>query len=201
MKLFYTKRSPYASKVRAVALNHGFELELIEIADLTKKPANLIEANPLGKVPTLILDDGTTLFDSVVICQYLDEIGKGKKLIGNNINERYEILKLDSIIDGIIDACIGLGLEEMHPENERIEAILNRHLSAMDRSFTFLDENIKTILGDLNIAAIGLACVLTYINLKLSDTVKWQDKYSNLKNWYEEILSNELIANIKPVNP
>ena len=73
MKLLYTKRSPYARKIRVVALEKNIALDLID-EDLQKKSQRLLDANPLGKVPTLVLDNGTTVFDSPVICQYLDNL-------------------------------------------------------------------------------------------------------------------------------
>ena len=92
MKLFYTKRSPYARKVRVLALEKGITLDLIN-EDLAKKSKVLLDSNPLGKVPTLILDNGDTIYDSVVICQYLDELNDTPVLIPKSGKARYEVLK------------------------------------------------------------------------------------------------------------
>src|ERR1700679_304984 len=110
MKLLYTKRSPYARKVRVIAMEKNIILDLVD-EDLQKKSQRLLEANPLGKVPTLILDNGTTVFDSPVICKYLnsqndtpimtprEELypppGGGRAREGGNL-ERIEVLKWEA---------------------------------------------------------------------------------------------------------
>ena len=75
MKLLYTKRSPYARKARIVALEKKIDLQLID-EDLTKKSPTLLSTNPIGKIPTLVLDDGEILMDSPVICKYLDGLNE-----------------------------------------------------------------------------------------------------------------------------
>ena len=91
MKLLYTPRSPYARKVRVVAIEKGIELELAS-EDLVNKSPGLVKANPLGKIPTLILGNGQMVFDSPVICEYLDSIEPKPALIPNDPHKRIVIL-------------------------------------------------------------------------------------------------------------
>ncbi len=93
MKLLYTKRSPYARKVRVIALEKNIPLDLID-EDLHKKSQRLLDANPLGKVPTLVLDNGTTVFDSPVICQYLDNLHDKPIMIPREASECIERFKV-----------------------------------------------------------------------------------------------------------
>src|ERR1700685_1547153 len=110
MKLLYTKRSPYARKVRVIALEKNIPLGLVD-EDVQKKSQRLLDANPLGKVPTLVLDDGTTVFDSPVICQYLD--GLNDKPIMIPPHDRIEVLKWEAFADDLMVAAINLYMEKV----------------------------------------------------------------------------------------
>src|SRR5271155_3443388 len=101
MKLLYTKRSPYARKVRVIVLEQNIALDLID-EDLQKKSQRLLDANPLGKVPTLILDNGTTVFDSPVICQYLDSLNDKVIMIPREALQRIEVLKWEAFADDLM---------------------------------------------------------------------------------------------------
>src|SRR5580698_9785493 len=101
MKLLYTKRSPFARKVRVIALEKNITLDLID-EDLQKKSQRLLDANPLGKVPTLILDNGTTIFDSPVICRYLDTLNDENIMLPHATRERLEVLKWEAFADDLM---------------------------------------------------------------------------------------------------
>src|SRR5271154_4584948 len=117
MKLLFTKRSPYARKAIVIALEKNIKLELID-EDLQKKSQRLLDANPLGKVPTLILDNGTTVFDSPVICQYLDGLSDKVVMIPRSVSERIEVLKWEAFADDLMVAAINLYLEKLrHPQD------------------------------------------------------------------------------------
>src|SRR5579863_871694 len=105
MKLLYTKRSPYARKVRVIALEKNIPLDLVD-EDLQKKSQRLLEANPLGKVPTLILDNGSFVFDSPVICRYLDELNDKVIMVPRQDPLRLEVLKWEAFADDLVSAAI-----------------------------------------------------------------------------------------------
>src|SRR5580698_6114938 len=112
MKLLYTKRSPFARKVRVIALEKNIPLELVD-EDLQKKSQRLLDANPLGKVPTLVLDNGTTVFDSPVICQYLDHLNEKPVMIPRDPMQRIEVLKWEAFADDLMVAAINLYMEKI----------------------------------------------------------------------------------------
>ncbi|MBU6339105.1 MAG: glutathione S-transferase N-terminal domain-containing protein [Rickettsiales bacterium] len=198
MKLYYTKRSPYATKVRAVAKQHGIELELIEVADLSKKTPELLAANFIGKVPALVLNSGESIFDSPVICQYLDEIGKGKKLIPALGVERYRVLKIEAAADSVMDSCVAIFFEGLRPEEQRSEAIVERHVGSINRVLEYFNNNIKEITGELNLGMIALASGLGYINLRFREQINFEVKYPALKNWYEGMQKHQSISETAP---
>src|SRR5208282_3588861 len=117
MKLLYTKRSPFARKVRVIALEKNIPLELVD-EDLQKKSQRLLDANPLGKVPTLVLDNGTTVFDSRVICQYLDSLHDKAIMIPREAARRIEVLKWEAFADDLAAAAINLYMEKIRHPND-----------------------------------------------------------------------------------
>src|ERR1700733_9861891 len=181
MKLLYTRRSPYARKVRVIALEKNIALDLVD-EDLQKKSQRLLEANPLGKVPTLILDNGTTVFDSPVICRYLDNLNDQNVMIPRESSERIEVLKWEAFADDLMTAAINLYMEKV------------RHPKDFHKDFTAtLESNILSAYGHIeknlskfqvfNLAPIAVASAIGYIHFRLpSLKVK-----GALSQWFEEI--------------
>lgn len=198
MKLYYTKRSPYATKVRAVALVHDIKLELVEVADLTKKTPELLAANPLGKIPALVLDDGNSIFDSPVICQYFDSLATGKKLIPASGIERFNVLKIEAAADAIMDSCVAIFMESLRDEALRSEAVVKKHVDAINRALEYFNNNIKAISGELNLGMIAVAAALGYVNLRFLDKINWHNQYPSLKAWYDEMLKHPSILETAP---
>ena len=116
MKLYSNQASPYARKVRVIAHELGLKLEVIDVQARTDE--SLRRVNPLKQIPTLILDDGSSLFDSPVICEYLNQIGGGKFFPGMNIwkqnSGRWKALGLQALGDGLADAAVGFRHEITH---------------------------------------------------------------------------------------
>src|SRR5688572_19776405 len=109
MKLYFNAASPFVRKVRVVARETGQHQNIEEIASAVspvKANADVAKANPLAKIPTLMTDDGTALFDSPVICEYLDSLHAGRKLFPPAGPARWSALKLQAVGDGILDAGI-----------------------------------------------------------------------------------------------
>src|SRR5437867_1894115 len=117
MKLLYTKRSPYARKVRVLALEKGITLDLVD-EDLANKSKLLLDVNPLGKVPTLILDNNAIIYDSSVICQYLDDLDREGTFIPKSGKARYEVLKWEAASDDLVTIAINVYMEKQrHPQD------------------------------------------------------------------------------------
>jgi glutathione S-transferase len=165
MKLFYTKRSPYARKARIVALEKRIPIDFIE-EDLTNKSIRLIEANPLGKIPTLITDKGETISDSPVICEYLDGLKARPRLIPRAVKERFKILHHQAIADGMMDISVAAYLEKIrHPERFNEQFIQNQE-ETLRRCLQFLENHIKTF-RKLSLGTIAVAVAMGYINFRL----------------------------------
>jgi len=159
MKLFYTPTSPFVRKVRIVAHELGvpLELELLRPSPMAPDPV-LSRQNPLSKIPALVLDDGTTLYDSPVICEYLDALAGGR-LIPAQGAERWRVLRLQALADGILDAGILVFYErsqrpaELHWESwiGGQTAKVNQGLDALEHEVTVFREAVD--LGQISCAA------------------------------------------------
>ena len=121
MKLLHSPTSPYARKVRIVAAEKKLELEL-ELADPWHPNPELAKANPLSKVPALIMDDGTSLFDSRVIVEYLDGLSPVHRLIPDTSRDRIAVKRWEAIADGLCDAALLARLENNRPDKNESSA-------------------------------------------------------------------------------
>jgi len=193
MKLLYTKRSPYARKVRVVALEKNISLDLVD-EDLQNKSQRLLEANPLGKVPTLILDNGTTVFDSPVICQYLDGLHDKVMMIPSLSFERIEVLKWEAFADDLTAAAINLYMEKMrHPKDfhQDFSAFLEKNILS---AYGYMGKNLSKF-ENFNLAPIAVASAIGYIHFRLP----YLKVQGDLLQWFESISRRPSLIQTIPV--
>ena len=193
MKLLFTKRSPYARKVRIVALEKEISLELVD-ENLQNKSQRLLSANPLGKVPTLILDNGTTIYDSRVICQYLDSLNDQMIMIPRLGQERIEVLKWEALADDLITAAINLYMEKVrHPDDFHKEFVATLEKNILT-AYAYIDKNLSK-LKDFNLASAAIVSAIGYIHFRLPHL---QAKGALLQ-WFEAASKRTSIAQTIPV--
>ena len=183
--LYLSPTSPYARKVRILVLEAGLS------ARVAMAPTNpwdsdpaLTELNPLSKVPTLVADDGFVLFNSPLICEYLDSLHDGPKLFPPGGQPRWTALRQQALGDGIIDAAVLRRLDGMRPPEqqsaswqERQRTAVNRGLDALERDAGALDGGTPTI------GTITVACALGYLDLRFADE-PWGDGRPQLADWF-----------------
>ena len=133
MKLAFSAASPYVRKVTACAIKRGINDKVERMKIGTTDPA-LLPLNPLSKVPTLVLDDGTSLYDSPVICEYLDALGEGPRLLPAEGEARWQALRLQALADGVLDAAFSVVMELRRPESERSADWIGRWRTAISRA-------------------------------------------------------------------
>ena len=184
MKLLYTPRSPYARKVRVVAIEKGIELGLVS-EDLVNKSPGLVKANPLGKIPTLILDSGQTVFDSPVICEYLDSIQPKPALIPKDPDKRFAVLTLAAAADGLMDVTVAMFMEKVRHPNDFNAAFIAANEVTVKRCFAYFETQTAQ-LKELSIGSIGLASAIGYLNFRMPQLWRSTD-YPRLARWYEEL--------------
>lgn len=185
MKLYSSPRSPYVRKVRVAAHELGLadRFELIEAT-----PQNIIEVvsldNPLGQIPTLVLDDGTTIFDSPVICEYLDTLHDGAPLIPRDGPARWQALKLQAMADAMLDQAIAVRMDAGRPAEQRDEAMLDRRRTRLKRCLSALDDDTAALDGALTIGPIAIACALGYLDFRLGPAF-WRPEHPALAAWFD----------------
>jgi glutathione S-transferase len=170
MKLYFSPTSPYVRKVRVVAIEKGLadRIELVP-ANPWPDPAAVSVANPLGKVPALVLDDGTTLYDSPVICEYLDSLVPARPLVPREGLERWQVLRRQALGDGILDAAVAIVLERRRPEAERSVSAQQRSADAIRRGVAAMAGELRPPAALFDLGQISLAVALAYLAFRLSD--------------------------------
>jgi len=193
MKLLHTKRSPYARKVRVLALEKNIALDLVD-EDLQNKSQRLIEANPLGKIPTLVLDNGKTVFDSSVIGQYLDSLDDKIVMIPREAWERVEVLKWEAFADDLMTVAIILYMEKVrHPQDfhKDFTSVQEKNIGL---AYAYIENNLSKLKG-FNLATIAVASAIGYIHFRLPH-LKVQGA---LLSWFEEVSKRPSMEQTQPV--
>jgi glutathione S-transferase len=170
MKLYYSPTSPYARKVRVVAIEKGLadRVELV-VANPWPDPAAVVGVNPLGKVPALVTDDGLALYDSPVICEYLDTLVPAAPLIPRSGATRWQVLRCQALCDGVLDAAVAIVLERRRPEAERSMLSQKRAADAIRRSLAALVPELRTPDAAFDLGQISIAVALGYLEFRLGD--------------------------------
>jgi glutathione S-transferase len=165
MKLFYSATSPYVRKVLAAAITRGIEAQIALVpTNPHVSPAELLAANPLSKVPCLVTDDGLSLFDSPVICEYLDAVGDALPLHPDHGALRWRALKLQALADGIMDAAVGRRMEMGRPAEAARDAVMQRARAAVERALDVLEAEPPHRLADIGSLSVG--CALGYLDFR-----------------------------------
>ncbi|MCR9139173.1 MAG: glutathione S-transferase [Alphaproteobacteria bacterium] len=180
MKILYSPASPYSAKVRMAAHHCGLVCES-EIVDTASDPALLIDSNPLGKIPTLVDDQGSAVYDSRVIMQYLDH-ACGRRLFPRNAEKRKDALVLEALCDGITDCLLAIVYEQrFRPEAKLHEPWIERQWSKVERGLDFLNGNMPRTTKNLHGGHFALAGLSGYLALRFEG--KWERGRPKLKNW------------------
>lgn len=183
MKLFYAQTSPFARKVLVLARELGLEgrLEKIEVNPWTDE--SLRAANPFCQVPTLLLENGDSLYDSPVICDYLDELA-GRRALAPEGPERRRALRLQALADGVCAATVRRVREAVRPEGDRHADVVARQTAA---TVAALDALEATDLGeDFWLGEIAVAAALGYLDLRAPQD-DWRAGRPRLAAWYARV--------------
>jgi glutathione S-transferase len=186
MKLRNSTTSPYVRKVSVTALELGLDGRIEPIPTNTMDPKSDHAAdNPLGKVPALITDDGERLYDSPVICEYLDSLHDGARIFPPAGEARWRALRLQALADGILDAAILKMLEtRRRPEALRWDGWIKLQGGKIGRALDQLEREAEALAGPLTIAQIAAGCALGYLDFRFPGEA-WRATRPALAAWYE----------------
>lgn len=184
LKLYSHPASPFGRKCKVVAHELGIQYEMVVVN--ARDDEELRKLNPLKKIPILVLDDGSTLFDSRVICEYLNEFGGGRFFPGKNMlrqnTGQWKALGLQALADGIMDAAVALryettGEDKRNPDHiRRYTATINAGLDALEH-MKFADPP--------TIGEIATGCALGYLDFRYAD-MHWRANRPKLAAWFEK---------------
>jgi glutathione S-transferase len=175
--------SPYGRKVKISASLLGLsdQIKVVE-ADTNDPKEALRDQNPLGKIPTLVLEDGQTLFDSRVIVEYLDAAAGGGKLIPRARAKRFEALRLQALCDGLCDAALLCVYEaRWRPEEIRFAKWTDHQQGKIARALAALESAPPRLPKQLTVGHVMLACALGYLDLRFAG--EWRKKHPKLRKW------------------
>jgi len=201
MKLLGGIISPYTRKVRIVLAEKKIECEF-EIADVNP-PENPVNAhNPLGKVPTLLMDDGTALFDSRVIVEFLDSVSPIARLIPEDNRERVAVRRWEALADGCLDAGLLVRYESLRPKKEQSAAWSSKQAGKLKRS-------LAAIAGELGerawchgdrytLADIAVGCCLGWVDFRKPAGIEYRSEYPALARFYDRLMERQAFSDTVP---
>src|SRR5262245_52227915 len=183
MKLYYSAKSPYARKVLVVARErHVFDqLELIEL-NVSAPSITLMRHNPLNKVPTLVLEDGTALYDSPVICEFLDCRRSGKWLFPASGMLRWDALRRHALGDGLMDLLIAWRVESTLPAANQSREKLEAFAVKTEATLEVVTRDVQAQRADVDIGDVAIACAIGYMNFRFPQLLR---AGSALASWFK----------------
>ena len=190
MKIIGSITSPYARKVRIVAIEKKLECEFVK-EDVWSADTKIAQQNPLGKIPALVLDDGV-VFDSRVIVEYLDSRAPTIRLIPQGNRERTAVRTLEALADGLCDAAIAIMLEKkFHPAEAVSQDWLNRQAAKVDGALAMMSQTLgkSPWMNDKGFSLADIACgvALGYLELRFPENT-WKQAYPNLLDFYSRMM-------------
>jgi glutathione S-transferase len=193
MKLRHSPTSPFVRKVMVVALETGLieRIERIPTAVAPTKPnEEVARENPLVKVPALTTDDGLVLYDSPVICEYLDTLHSGAKLFPAAGKPRWVALRQQALGDGLLEAAILARYESVRPPEHQWPDWIDAQLRKVRGALAALEQEATSgelaggANGDITIGQIAIGCALGYLELRYPNE-GWRNRCRNLDHWFE----------------
>lgn len=203
MKLHWSPRSPFVRKVMIVAHETGIagQLDCVRTVAATTKPnAELMKDNPLSKLPTLVLDDGTALYDSPVICEFLDSLHDGPKLFPVEIKARMTALRRQALGDGALDFLVLWRAEYMRPPEHQSVVHISSFFARRAAVVAAIDKEVPALeASDYSIGHIALGCALAYLDFRFTD-YDWRKPHPAAAAWHKQFAARPAVRATEPVD-
>jgi glutathione S-transferase len=184
MKLHNSPTSPFVRMVLIAAHERGLADQIALTGPETMANGELRKENPLEKVPALVLDDGTVLFDSLVIVSYLDGLGSGPQMIPADQNARTTVLRRHALADGIMEAGVASVMETRRPDEKIWIDAINRQRGKIERAIDALEGEVEAMGNTVDLSTISVGAALGYVDFRLGD-MGWRKGHPKLAAWYE----------------
>ena len=200
MKLIGTPTSPFVRKVLVVLAEKKIECEFVH--QRATAPDSIVpQINPIGRIPVLVLDDETPVFDSPVIVEYLDNAAPNSKLLPQPSRERIEAKRWEALGDGLLDAAVAIRGEMLRPKKEQSKSFIEKNQRAIVRCLEFmakeLGESPWCMGNHFGLADIAVGCSLGYLDFRFPE-LDWRERYPNLAQLNEKLLQRPSFAETVP---
>lgn len=200
MKLIASLTSPYVRKIRIVLAEKKIDCDLV-LDSPWVEGNQVVAVNPLGKIPVLVLDDASTLYDSRVIAEYLDTVAPNSRLIPASGRERINVKRWEALADGILDAAVAAFLESKRSDGERSPAWIERQRAKVNQALKVMSDDLGELPwchgNSFSLADIAVGCALGYVSFRLGD-IPWSEQYPNLAQLYEKLMQRPAFAETVP---
>ena len=203
MKLIGSTTSPYVRKVRVVLAEKKLDYRFVE-EDVWAAETTIAAANPLGKVPCLVMDGADAMFDSRVIVEYLDTLSPVGKLIPASGRERAEVKTWEALADGLLDAAILVRLERTfagRSDGERSQAWIERQLAKVHAALRAMSLGLgeKAFCSGihLSLSDVAVGCALGWLEFRFPE-ITWREEYANLARLQDELAARPSFADTVP---
>lgn len=204
MKLLASLASPYTRKVRVVLVEKKIECDM-ELVDVNPVENPVNSHNPLGKIPTLLLDDGTAVYDSAVIVEFLDGKSPISRLIPEDLRDRVAVRRWEALADGVLDAGLLVRYESMRDKKEQSKAWSAKQVARMKRGMGQmageLAERPWCHAERYSLADIAVGCCLGWLGFRKPGDVDWHAEYPVLAGHYEKLMARPAFADTVPQLP
>lgn len=200
MKLYGSLTSPFTRKARIVLAEKRIECTLEQV-DLSAPDSPVTAHNPLGKIPVLVLDDGTTIYDSRVIVEFLDNVSPISRLIPEENRNRIAVRRWEALSDGVVEAGILVRYEQARDAKMKSKPWIERQMGKVERGLAALSAE----LGDkpwchgngLTLADVALACCLGWVSFRF-EKLAWRETYPNLARHFDKLSAMPAFADTAP---
>lgn len=199
MKLLFSHTSPYARKVRVLIREKNLTGRVEEITVVTaENPPELLAANPLGLIPTLIREDGTSIVDSPVMCWYLDGLTDSPRLFPRDFEAQVDAMHRMAIADGMLDAALGMVMEKRRPPQFIYQPNLERRGTAIRRMIAVIEADLPYFTPKTpDIGSVALVCALEYLSFRLPE-LQWPSLAPHLAAWAAQTGERPSLAATRP---
>lgn len=202
MKLHYSPRSPYVRKVMACAIELGIADRLEKVRSpvaMTEPNLALMRDNPLGRLPTLVTDEGMALFDSAVICEYLDGLA-GSKLFPPIGPARIQALRWHALGDGMLDTCILWRNERDKPAARQTPEWLGNFELKIRNALDFLEGEVAELeKAPVGIGHVAIGCALGYLDFRFQE-IRWRQQRPRITAWFTKVSERPSMKDTLPVD-
>ncbi len=203
MKLHWSPRSPFVRKVMIVAHETGL-LDRIDctrtMVAMTRPTPELMKDNPLSKIPTMILDDGSVLYDSAVICEYLDTLHDGARLFPTEPKARWTALRRQTLGDGLLDHLLLWRNERERPEQQQSKLFMAAYQMKMEATLKVFEEEVPELeKTPFNIGHIAYAVAAAYLDFRFAH-IDWRAGRKRLAAWHSTIAARPSMRTTEPID-